>query len=191
MAWAVHPEWLDWLDKVKSELSDVIRAVAKFETVWLLTPPHEAVDARGRFAGENVEIVEAPVDDIWMRDIAPTFALRNEEVVAIDWNFNCWGSPKERPARPGDQLAKLAERIFGVPRISVSFVADAGALIADGCGTLITTRSCLLNPNRNPIFGAWETSERAEICARTSREQIPRIFPGNAVHVPATFCDDL
>jgi agmatine deiminase len=160
MAWAVHPEWLDWVDKVKSELSGVIRAVAKFEAVRLLTPPHEAVEARARFAGENVEIIEAPVDDIWMRDIAPTFAMRSEEVVAIDWNFNGWGSPKERPARPGDQLAKLAERIFGVPRISVSFVADAGALITDGCGTLITTRSCLLNPNRNPICVTQNDLER-------------------------------
>jgi hypothetical protein len=27
--------------------------------------------------------------------------------------------------------------------------------------------------------------------ARTCDEQIPRIFPGNAVHVAATFCDQL
>lgn len=122
--------------------------------------PHEAVDARARFAGENVEIVEAPVDDIWMRDIAPTFAMRNKEVVAIDWDFNGWGSTRERPARPGDQLAKLAEEIFGVPRFSVPFVADGSALITDGRGTLITSRSCLLNPNRNPICVTQNELER-------------------------------
>jgi agmatine deiminase len=95
-----------------------------------------------------------------MRDIAPTFAMRNKEVVAIDWNFNGWGSTRERPARPGDQLAKLAEEIFGVPRFSVPFVADGGALITDGRGTLITSRSCVLNPNRNPICATQNELER-------------------------------
>jgi hypothetical protein len=42
---------------------------------------------------------EAPADDIWMRDIAPTFAACGDKVVAIDWNFNGWGDTKERPSR--------------------------------------------------------------------------------------------
>lgn len=150
MAWAVHREWADWVASVKSELSEVIRTIATFESVRLLTSRHELAEARSRFAGGNIEIIEAPVDDIWMRDIAPTFALSCERVVAIDWNFNGWGNTKERPSRPGDQLAKIAEAVFGVPRISVSFVAEGGALITNGEGTLVTTRSCLLNPNRNP-----------------------------------------
>jgi agmatine deiminase len=95
MAWAVHPEWSDWVDKVKSELSEVICTIAGFELVRLLTPTHELDEARARFSGGNVEIIEAPVDDIWMRDIAPTFAMRDEEVIAIDWNFNGWGSTKK------------------------------------------------------------------------------------------------
>jgi len=149
MAWAVHQEWADWVPSVKSELDEVICAIAAFESVRLLTPSHELAEARARFAGGNIEIIEAPVDDIWMRDIAPTFAWRGKEVVAIDWNFNGWGNTKERPSRACDQLAKTAEGIFGVPRISVPFIAEGGALITDGEGTLITTRSCLLNPNRN------------------------------------------
>jgi agmatine deiminase len=160
MAWAVHSEWLDWVDEVKAELAEVICTIAKCETVRLLTPPHELAEAKARFAGGNVEIIEAPVDDIWMRDIAPTFALRNKNVVAIDWNFNGWGSTKERSVRPGDHLAKIAENVFGVPRVSVPIVADGGALITDGCGTLITTRSCLLNPNRNSELIAEEEIER-------------------------------
>ena len=44
-------------------------------------------------------VIDAPVDDFWMRDIMPTFALREgvaQEVVAIDWNFNGWGGTVER-----------------------------------------------------------------------------------------------
>jgi len=159
MAWAVHTEWRDWARSVKNELAVVIESIARFERVRLLTPRMEVADAYARFSGSNVEIVEAPVDDIWMRDIAPTFALSNEKAVAIDWHFNSWGSPRERPARPGDRLADLSETIFGIPSISAPVVAEGGALITDGEGTLITTRSCLLNPNRNPVRG-YEPRER-------------------------------
>ena len=151
MVWAVHPERADWIEEVKEELGEVVRVISQFEAVRLLTPPTVLDDARARFAGGNVEIIEAPVDDIWMRDIAPTFALRGNEGLAIDWNFNGWGGTKDRPARQGDRIASEATSMFGAPRIAVPFVAEGGALITDGEGTLVTTRSCLLNPNRNPV----------------------------------------
>jgi agmatine deiminase len=149
MAWAVHPEWRDWTGMVKDELSAIIRTIAQYEPIRLLTPRAELADARARFSGGSVEIVEAPVDDIWIRDIGPTFALRGNDVVAIDWNFNDWGGTTQRPAQPGDRLAAMAESIFGVTRVSFPFVGEGGAFITDGQGTLVTTRSCLLNPNRN------------------------------------------
>jgi agmatine deiminase len=80
MAWAVHPEWLDWVDKVKAELCEVICVIAKFEPVRLLTPIQELAETRARFSGANVEIVEAPVDDIWMRDAAQFKAERNSKL---------------------------------------------------------------------------------------------------------------
>ncbi len=157
MSWAVHREW----DKatahnIKRDLFKVVQTVADYEPVRLLAPSGPALrEAQQRFeAFGNVTVTGAPVDDFWMRDIMPTFALRGRavprEIVAIDWNFNGWGGTEERPRRAGDRLAKVAASIFGVPRVSTSFVAEGGALVTDGCGTLITTRSCLLNPNRNP-----------------------------------------
>ena len=64
MAWAVHVEWKDWIDKVKYELEGVIREISRFEPVRLLTPPDQVDDARARFSGGNIQIIEAPVDDI-------------------------------------------------------------------------------------------------------------------------------
>jgi agmatine deiminase len=155
MAWAVHREWGKAVPKVKSELSAVVRTIAQYEPVRLLAPlGHAAREARRAFSAcSNITVIEAQVDDIWMRDIAPTFASRvrgaRHEVVAIDWNFNAWG--KTRSPRPGDRLAKSAAKIFGVPRINTNFVAEGGAFAFDGQGTIVTTRSCLLNPNRNPV----------------------------------------
>ena len=85
----------------------------------------------------------------------------SREVVAIDWNFNGYGNTRERPARAGDRLARKAAAIFGTPRVSVPFVAEGGALVTDGRGTMITTRSCLLNPNRNPVRRGVNRQQRS------------------------------
>jgi agmatine deiminase len=157
MAWAVHREWGRAVRKVKRELSEVVQTIARYEPVRLLAPRGFAArEARREFAFcPSVTVIEAPVDDIWMRDIAPTFALRSrgarQEIVAIDWNFNAWGATKARPPRPGDRLAKSAASVFGVPRLRTKFVAEGGAFATDGRGMLVTTRSCLLNPSRNPV----------------------------------------
>src|SRR5450759_125609 len=114
MAWAVHREWGKAVNKVKRELSEVIQTIAQYEPVRLLAPPGPACrEARREFSScSDVVVIAAPVDDIWMRDIAPTFAFRgssrDQEVVAIDWNFNGWGGTSARPPRAGDQLAGKA-----------------------------------------------------------------------------------
>ena len=110
-----------------------MQTIALYEPVRLLAPRGTTLrEARREFAAcRNVTVIDAPVDDVWMRDIMPTFAWRGEgptkEVVAIDWNFNGWGGTRVRPPRAGDRLAKTAAAIFGVPRIAASFVAEGGA----------------------------------------------------------------
>jgi agmatine deiminase len=158
MAWAIHREWdRTTATRIKRDLSKIAQTIARYEPVRMLAPPGPMLrEARGEFSAcSNIKVIEAPVDDFWMRDIMPTFALRDEggarQVVAIDWNFNGYGNTPERPAREGDRLAGKARSIFGVPRVRAPFVAEGGALVTDGRGTLITTRSCLLNPNRNPV----------------------------------------
>jgi agmatine deiminase len=147
LAWAVHPEWGKNAQNVKRELRDVITTIAEYELVRLLVSPGQIDEASQQAFGQNVEIVAAPVDDIWMRDIAPTLGRRGDEIVAIDWNFNGWGSTRSRKARPGDKLAK--KFAFGDAKVNAPFVAEGGAFVTDGKGTIITTRSCLLNGNRN------------------------------------------
>ncbi|MBR0820257.1 agmatine/peptidylarginine deiminase [Bradyrhizobium liaoningense] len=158
MAWVVHREWSSRdAARIKRDLTKVVHAIARFEPVRLLAPPgREFLEARKRFSDcPPVTVIEAPVDDFWMRDIMPTFAIRGQgvskQILAIDWNFNGWGGSPDRPARAGDRLAKTAAEVFGVPEIAASFVAEGGAFSFDGRGTVITTRSCLLNPNRNPV----------------------------------------
>lgn len=144
MAWAVHREWGADKEQVERELEGVVRTIAEYEPIKLLTPPDLVSAAQGREFGPEVEIVPAPVDDIWMRDIAPVFAKRGTETIAIDFNFNAWDN--SRRGRAGDRLARTHD--FGVPVIGMPFVAEGGAFITNGKGLVVATRSCLLS--RNP-----------------------------------------
>jgi agmatine deiminase len=76
MASAVHREWGRDVKRIEREFDCVIRTVAEYEPVTLLTPPSFVGAARARRFGPDVEIVPAPVDEIWMRDIAPVFGKR-------------------------------------------------------------------------------------------------------------------
>ncbi len=161
MAWAVHREWGVERERVERELDAAIRTVAEYEPVKLLTPLDLVSTARARKFGPDVEVVPAPVDDIWMRDIAPVFAKCGPETIAIDFNFNAWDN--SRPGRAGDRLARTHD--FGVPVIGMPFVAEGGAFITNGRGLAATTRSCLLS--RNPKLDEASITEafgRVGIC---------------------------
>ena len=163
MGWAFPDSWGDWTDKVKTELTIVVETISRFEPVRLLTKRGELRDATARFAGGNVEIVEAPIEDFWMRDIAPTFACGENGVVAIDWNFDNWGRTIKGPT---SSLSGFFEKEIRIPTIRAPFTAEGGAFITDGEGTLITTRSCLLNPNRNPVRMDYDRQSEIERALR-------------------------
>lgn len=159
MAWAFHPEWGSLLRSAKQELRDLIVMISRYELVRLLTPGHAMDEARSLFTDKNVEIVRAHVDDIWMRDIAPIYAIRGNQAVPIDLNFNSWGNSEYREPRPGDRLAAVGSHLFGPCRFSAPFVAEGGALTVDGSGVVYTTKSCLLHKSRNPNISQHEIEQ--------------------------------
>ena len=73
----------------------VAHAVAEFEPVTMIVDPAEVARAR-RMLSSSIDIVEAPVDEFWMRDSGPTFVIDDERpgvLGAVDWIFNGWGAP--------------------------------------------------------------------------------------------------
>ncbi len=69
----------------------VAHAIARFEPVLMLARPGEGGVARS-YLGRDVEVVEMPIDDSWLRDSGPIFVTRPDGTLAMsDFTFNSWG----------------------------------------------------------------------------------------------------
>ena len=151
--------WLDDLDAAQAEVAALARALdgPGGERVRLMVRGDAAeASARARLHGASVEIVRALFGDIWVRDTGPVFAKRGEETVALAFRFNGWGG--KYVLEDDDGVAEQIAAGAGAPRLEQPFVLEGGAIDGDGFGAVLTTRQCLLNPNRNPDW----TAEDAE-----------------------------
>ncbi|MCP4315482.1 MAG: agmatine deiminase family protein [Hyphomicrobiales bacterium] len=137
------------IDGIQYEQVCLARAIAQFEPVVMLADPHD-VNYLRKACGPNVSVVEMDHYDIWTRDTLPTFGFdRSSNRCGISWNFNTWGEKFSQYERDRD----LAERFMksrGEELIVADIVCEGGALDFDGDGTVMTTKSTLLHPNRNP-----------------------------------------
>ena len=142
----------------------VAHAIAEFEPVTMLVDPAE-VDAAKRYVSQDIGLVEAPLNDAWMRDIGPTFVhAADGSVAAVDWTFNGWGAQDwarwDHDSRIGVAVAELA----GVPVVDSPLVNEGGGIQVDGRGTVLVTETVQLDPGRNP--GATKVEVEEEL-ART------------------------
>ncbi len=103
-----------------------------------------------RLIGDHAELIPATYGDIWLRDIGPIFLAEDR---CLTFEFNGWGS--KFVYEHDDEVAEFIASLTHARSARFSRVIEGGALDWDGEGTILTTRQCLLNPNRN----AWTEAE--------------------------------
>ena len=76
MGWPCRRElWGDQLDHAKADYAATANAVAAFEPLTMVcADAQDAAEARAALTGD-VEVVELPIDDSWLRDSGPIFVL--------------------------------------------------------------------------------------------------------------------
>jgi len=158
VSWPCKEEtWCGFVKQAKRAYSEVICAISQFEPVFVLSDPSTTHEAHQAFPKET-PVIELPLDDAWIRDNGPTFVSSDSGNLAIvQFGFNGWGErfpPYDRDTRVPEVLADRT----GLRRYVAPMVLEGGAICVDGEGTLLTTESCVLNPNRNPNY----TRERIE-----------------------------
>jgi agmatine deiminase len=164
--WMLWPErtdnWRLGARPAQRAFASVTAAIARFEPVTVGASPAQYLEARHSLP-ETVRLVEISSDDAWMRDCGPTFVQNAQGVVrGVDWDFNAWGGLQGGLYYPWDQDELVAPKVLEIERLErykADFVLEGGSIHVDGLGTLLTTRECLLNPNRNPEMSLGEIEE--------------------------------
>jgi agmatine deiminase len=102
---------------------------------------------------DRVRFHHFPAYEPWCRDHGPIFLTREQgdmrERAVVDWGYNAWGG-KYPPFDLDDAIPQHVAKLRGLPLFSPGIVMEGGSIEVNGRGALLTTTSCLLNPNRNP-----------------------------------------
>jgi agmatine deiminase len=166
LAWPHNPEtWPGCLEEARAEFEKLAAELARFEPVELLVcSPELREQVAKRMAGlpdaARVRLHVVASDDVWMRDIGPTFVRDAAgRLAAIDWTFNSWGG-KYPPWDRDDAVAARVAGLCGVPHLRPGLVIEGGALEVDGEGTLLATEPTMLDPRRNPGVSRRELEQR-------------------------------
>ena len=166
MAWcsAYNVYSKDEVAAIRVEQARIAQAIAQFEPVTVLANPGDSA-AAARQLGWDVHVEVLEHVDTWTRDTLPVFGRDTNGLTATGWNFNVWGEKFDGY----DADRSLAERFAArMPKMrppmqarfeTAPIVSEGGAMESDGLGTLITTETCLLNPNRNPGLSKAEVED--------------------------------
>ena len=160
-AWMLWPErpdnWRDNAVPAQQTFANVAAAIAAFEPVTVGVSQKLFLEARSKLPAA-VRVVELSSNDSWMRDCGPTCVTNGKEVRAVDWDFNAWGGLYTDFSLDQQVAQKVAE-IERIERYKAPFILEGGSIHVDGQGTLLTTKECLLNQNRNARLNQAQIEE--------------------------------
>jgi agmatine deiminase len=175
--WEPHAAtWLSWprregisfpesFDRVMPALRAMVKALVESEQVCInvFNGAHEA-EARSVLRGlpmERITFYRIPTNEPWCRDHGPIFLRRDRDpkLAVTDWDYNAWGN-KYPPFDLDEVVPTRVGEILGIPVFYPSMILEGGSIEVNGAGALLTTKSCLLNKNRNPNLSRDEIERR-------------------------------
>ena len=142
---SIYPSYLRFIDEIAKSEKVRINVPLSFKE-QLIRQLNEAQIDR-----QQVEIFERESNDVWCRDHGPAFVVKNDperHKAVVDWEFNAWGG--KYPHDADNLIAGAIASDFGLPVYRPGIVMEGGSVEFNGQGTLLTTKACLLNKNRNP-----------------------------------------
>lgn len=178
IAWPhIETDWLPYLEAAHRCYCHLAAAISQREPLLIVTPEPDDVrlllETTEGVVMERVHLLCIDTNDTWARDHAFITCLDEEArsettqqpcKVLADFCFNGWG--QKFASNLDNQINEktfswLQKQLGGqVGYMDVRrVVLEGGSIESDGCGTILTTSSCLLAPNRNYFADKEEAEE--------------------------------
>lgn len=167
-------DWAPMYDDVIECYCNMVREIASREPLLIVAQHPDEVKAQlaeRNISTDNIRLFSCPTNDTWARDHAFITCVHDGQKVLMDFQFNGWGM--KFAANHDNQINKnlhRAEAINGIYTSCVDFVLEGGSIESDGMGTILTTSSCLLAPNRNDLMNRAEIE--IQLCQFFNAERV-------------------
>ena len=187
------------IEEARRAWSTVANTIVKYEPVSMVVDP-AAVQVASEWLDPRVDVVIAPLDDAWMRDIGPTFVRASDgSMLGVDWIFNGWGAQEWANWGNDSQIARRVLDESGTTVISSSMTNEGGGIHTNGNGVVLVTETVQLDAGRNPGWTRDDVERELFDTLGASRVVwVPRGLTrdyddfGTRGHIDivATFCND-
>lgn len=168
MAMAREDIWgADLIDEVWDNLAAVASVIVRHEPVTMLVHPDDVDDAR-EVLHPAVQILEQPLDDLWIRDTGPVFVHGTDGAQAgVDFNFNGWGGKQQHADDALVAAAVLADA--RVRRLTTDLVIEGGAIESTARAARSSPAAACSTTTATPA-GAPRTSRGSSaVCSASER----------------------
>ena len=146
--------WENGLEKAHQAFGKVANQISEHEPLKMLVTSAQLASAK-KLLSSNIALIETQLDDSWTRDTAPIWIKQDGVLKGLDFDFNAWGN-KFSPYSHDQAVAQFICEHAQIERIPHQMVLEGGSIHSNGAGILLTTKECLLNPNRNPNISQSE-----------------------------------
>ncbi len=166
MAWPNLQHHARYTLKYERSFLDLTAALKRYEPVRICANDEEQSDHihhQLSYLGlgtDNVEIFGIPTNDIWVCDSGPLVVVNEAgERAVVNWRFNGWGGRYRSDL--DDEMPRIAAEKLGLPLLHAKTTVETGFEV-NGKGSLLITRTSVLNPNRNPDLSQPEIEAEFE-----------------------------
>ncbi len=153
IAWPHHSgDFSNRLAAVEQSYCFIALTISRYQPLIIVCKDDTHQQRILSIVGDNAAItyIQADVNDIWVRDTAFISVETDGKAELVNFTFNGWGEKYPHDADNALNSKLLQSHPFqGLPNRTVAFILEGGSVESDGAATVMTTRQCLLNPNRN------------------------------------------
>lgn len=149
--------WEGHIEGAETAFVRMIEELSAHEVVELIVP-NEEIKARAtkklrasKTNFKNLRMHVTETGDIWIRDYGPIFVTKDSpqhEVAFTKWIYNAYGNKYDALLVGNDVVNHIP--LTNYRKFETGIVLEGGSIDVNGSGTVLTTESCLLSPDRNP-----------------------------------------